>query len=119
RWTDRIQRYGLMNFQFLRRNPACAFTPTPKLIAKFPFVQVSWHGMSMLITTPALAYVAWPRQKGHLHAPLWAIVLPIALAGFLYQNDGWVQFGYRFSIDFLFAIMMLLAIGGRPLTRTF
>jgi hypothetical protein len=50
---------------------------------------------------------------------LWLIVAPIALMGFLYQNDGWVQFGYRFSIDFLFALVMLLAIGGRRLTPLF
>jgi hypothetical protein len=38
--------------------------------------------------------------------------------GLLNQNDGWVQYGYRFSNDFSFALIMLLAIGGRPLTRT-
>jgi hypothetical protein len=118
RWTDRIQRYGLENFSFLARNLSCAFTLTPKLIAKFPFVQFSWHGMSLLITTPALLYLLWPRTKPPLHTVLWVIVAPIALMGFLYQNDGWVQFGYRFSNDFIFALMMLLAIGGRPLTRT-
>jgi hypothetical protein len=118
RWTDRIQRYGLFNFAFLARNLSCAFTLTPKFLAKSPYVQLSWHGLSMLITTPALAYLAWPKVKGALHNALWLTVAPIALMGFLYQNDGWVQFGYRFSIDFLFGVMMLLAIGGRPLTRT-
>jgi hypothetical protein len=119
RWTDRIQRYGLTNFSFLARNLTCAFTLTPRLINKPPYVLMSWHGMSMLITTPALLYLLWPRVKTDLHRVLWIMVLPIALAGFLYQNDGWVQFGYRFSNDFLFALMMLLAVGGRPLTRTF
>jgi hypothetical protein len=118
RWTDRIQRYGLTNFSFLGRNLTCAFTLMPRLINRPPFLLMSWHGMSMLITTPALLYLLWPRVKTDLHRVLWIIVLPIALAGFLYQNDGWVQFGYRFSIDFLFALMMLLAVGNRPITRT-
>jgi hypothetical protein len=118
RWTDRIQRYGLTNFSFLARNLTCAFTLTPRLLNKPPFILMSWHGMSMLLTTPALLYLLWPRVKTDLHRTLWILVLPIALAGFLYQNDGWVQFGYRFSIDFLFALMMLLAVGGRPITRT-
>lgn len=117
RWTDRIQRYGLTNFEFLSRNLTCAFTLTPKLIAKAPWVQMSWHGMSLLLTTPAYLYLLWPRVKTPLHTVLWAVVAPIALLGFLYQNDGWVQFGYRFSNDFSFALIMLLAIGGRPLTR--
>ena len=54
RWTDRIQRYGLFNFAFLARNLTCALTLTPKLLAKSPYVQISWHGMSLLITTPGL-----------------------------------------------------------------
>jgi hypothetical protein len=118
RWTDRIQRYGLFNYAFLARNLAAAFTLTPKLLAKPPYVQLPWHGLSMLITTPALAYLVWPRVHGGLHRALWLTVLPIALLSFLYQNDGWVQFGFRFSIDYLFLLMMLLAIGGRPMTRT-
>jgi hypothetical protein len=118
RWTDRIQRYGLTNFSFLARNLTCALTLTPKLIAKSPYLQFSWHGVSLLFTTPAYLYLLWPRIKSSLHTALWCLVAPIALAGLLYQNDGWVQFGYRFSNDFSFALMMLLAIGGRPLTRT-
>jgi hypothetical protein len=118
RWTERIQRYGLFNYAFLSRNLTAAFTLTPRLLAKAPYFNIGWHGMSLLITTPALAYVAWPRVSGGLHRALWLVVTPIALLGFLYQNDGWVQFGYRFSIDFLFGVMMLLAIGGRKLTRT-
>ena len=87
-------------------------------IGKPPYLQLPWHGMSLLITTPAYLYLLWPRVKTPLHTALWCVVAPIALAGFLYQNDGWVQFGYRFSNDFSFALIMLLAIGGRPLTRT-
>jgi hypothetical protein len=118
RWTDRIQRYGLTNFAFLARNLSCALTLTPKLLAKSPYIQFSWHGLSLLITTPAYLYLLWPRVRSPLHTALWAVVAPIALLGLLYQNDGWVQFGYRFSNDFSFALIMLLAIGGRPLTRT-
>ena len=118
RWTDRIQRYGLFNFAFLARNLSVAFTLTPKFLAKAPYFQLPWHGLSMFITTPALILLLWPRVKNSLHTALWIIVAPIAILGFMYQNDGWVQFGYRFSIDFMFGLMMLFAIGGRPITRT-
>jgi hypothetical protein len=116
RWTDRIQRYGLFNYAFLSRNLSVAFTLTPKLLPKAPWIQLPWHGLSMLITTPALLFLLWPRNKQLLHQVLWTVVTPIAFMSFLYQNDGWVQFGYRFSIDYLFALIMLLAIGNRPLT---
>ncbi len=120
RWTDRIQRYGLFNYAFIARNLSCAFTLTPKLIGRPPYVQISWHGMSLLLQTPAFVYVLFPRDKEKsLQRLLWLVVAPIALLGFMYQNDGWVQFGYRFSLDFTFAIMLLLAIGNRPITRPF
>jgi hypothetical protein len=119
RWTDRIQRFGLVNVAFLARNLTAAFCLTPKFLAKPPYFQLPWHGLSMLITTPALLYLLWPAVKTKLHTTLWILVAPIALLGFMYQNDGWVQFGYRFSIDFLFALMMLLSIGGRRITRQF
>jgi hypothetical protein len=119
RWTDRIQRYGLTNFAFLARNLSCALTLTPKLLAKRPYFQIPLHGLSLLITTPAYLYLLWPKVKSPLHTVLWLVVAPIALLGFLYQNDGWVQFGYRFSNDFSFALILLLAIGGRPLTHLF
>ena len=31
-----------------------------------------------------------------------------------YMNSGWVQFGYRFSLDYMVFLIVLLAIGGRP-----
>ena len=119
RWASRIQHWGLFNYHFLSRNLAAAFTLTPKFINRAPFVQVSRDGLSMLITTPALAYLVWPRERPPVHRALWLTVLPIALMSFLYQNDGFVQFGYRFSLDYMVLLVMLLAIGARPLTRTF
>ena len=43
-------------------------------------------------------------------------MLAVALPSLLYQNSGWVQFGYRFSLDYLVLLILLLAIGDRPLT---
>ena len=35
----------------------------------------------------------------------------------LYMNSGWVQFGYRFALDYMVFLIMLIAIGGRPFGR--
>ncbi|MCB0089142.1 MAG: hypothetical protein KDE54_14625 [Caldilineaceae bacterium] len=37
------------------------------------------------------------------------VLLAIPLV--LYYNTGWWQFGYRFSLDFMVPVMVLLAIG--------
>ena len=66
---------------------------------------------------PILLFVVWPRVRNALHRPLWITTALVALPSLLYMNSGWVQFGYRFSLDYMVFLMMLLAIGGRPLNR--
>ena len=36
----------------------------------------------------------------------------VALLDLCYQNSGWVQFGYRFSLDYMIFLVLLLALGG-------
>ena len=36
-----------------------------------------------------------------------------ALPSLLYQNSGYIQFGYRFSLDYFVFLVLLIAIGGR------
>jgi len=119
RWQPRIQHWGLFNFHFLSRNLAAAFVLTPKFINKAPFVQLSRHGLSLLITTPALLYLLWPRERPVIHRALWLTVLLVSIPTFFYHSNGYVQFGYRYSLDYMVFLIMLLAIGARPLTRTF
>jgi hypothetical protein len=118
RWTGRIQRWGLFNYHFLSRNLAAFLVLTPRIMTKAPYVQVSWHGMSIFLTTPVFILLLWPKLRGALHWPLWLTVLPVFLTHALYQNDGWVQFGYRFSLDFTVFLVLLLALGGRKLGWT-
>ncbi|HJZ85970.1 MAG TPA: glycosyltransferase 87 family protein [Polyangia bacterium] len=119
RWAGRIQHWGLINYHFLSRNLAAAFTLVPKFINRRPYVQTSRDGLSLLITTPALLYLLWPREKPPVHRALWLTVLAVSVVSFMYHSDGYVQFGYRYSLDYMVFLVMLLALGGRPQTRTF
>jgi hypothetical protein len=118
-WAERIQRWGLFNYHFLSRNLAAALVLMPRVLAKHPWVQVSNHGMSMFVTSPNLAYLFAPRDRSKLATPLWLTVLATALPSLLYQNSGYIQFGYRFSLDYMVFLVMLLAVGNRPITKTF
>ena len=51
--------------------------------------------------------------------PLLVTFLVLFVPILLYQNTGWQQFGYRFALDFLPLLLCALAIGARPITRTF
>jgi hypothetical protein len=118
-WQERIQRFGLFNYHFLSRNLAAALILLPRILAKWPFVRISQHGMSLFVTSPTLAYTVAPAEPSHLRTPLWLTVLGVALPPLLYQNSGYVQFGYRFSLDYMVFLVMILAVRNRPLSRLF
>jgi hypothetical protein len=118
-WKDRIQRWGLFNYHFLSRNLACALVLLPRILARAPFVQVSQHGMSLLVTSPNLAWTVKPKERSPLAPALWLTVAATAIPSLLYQNSGYYQFGYRFSLDYMVFLVMLIAIGNRRLSWVF
>jgi hypothetical protein len=117
RQQAQIEQFGLFNYHYLGRNLAVALTLLPEVIGKWPYVQVSGHGLALWVTTPVFLLLLWPHTKNPLHRTLWITVAAVALPSLLYQNSGWVQFGYRFSLDYTVFLVLLLAIGGRPLGR--
>ncbi len=118
-WQDRMFRFGLFNYHFLSRNLAAALVLLPRIMTRYPYVKISQHGMSLLVTSPNLAYTVMPQERSPLTKPLWITILATALPSLLYQNSGYVQWGYRFSLDYMIFFMLLLAIGNRPLTKLF
>jgi hypothetical protein len=118
-WQERIFRFGLFNYHFLSRNLAAALVLLPRIMTRYPYVKISQHGLSLLVTSPNLAYTVMPQEPSPLTKPLWITIAVAALPPLLYQNSGYVQYGYRFSLDFMIYFMVLLAIGNRPFTRRF
>jgi hypothetical protein len=116
RQQAQIEQFGLASYHYLGRNLAVALTLLPELLPRPPYIQISGHGLALWVTTPILLLVLWPRDKPPIHRALWLSIAAVALPSLLYQNSGWVQFGYRFSLDYLVLLILLLAIGGRPLT---
>jgi hypothetical protein len=115
RQQAQIEQWGLMSAHYLSRNLAVALTLLPEWLGQPPWIQISGHGLAVWVTTPLLLLLLWPRERPPIHLPLWITIACIALPSLLYQNSGWVQFGYRFSLDYMVFFVMLLAVGGRPL----
>jgi len=118
-WQERIGRFGLFNYHFLSRNLAAALVLLPRIMARAPFVKISQHGMSLLVTSPNLAYTVMPQERSSLTRPLWLTIAAVAIPSLLYQNSGYIQCGYRFSLDYMVYFIVLLAIGNRRFTRVF
>ena len=117
RQQAQMEASGLFSLDYLSRNLAVAFTLLPRFSAEPPYVVIGGHGLAMWFTTPILFFLLWPRERGAWHRPLWLSVALVAIPSLLYQNSGWLQFGYRFALDYMPLLIALLAVGGRPLGR--
>ena len=114
----RIQLYGLFNYHFLSKNLIAAFALLPRIQPHAPYVIFSKHGMSLFLTTPPLLYLlAYRTGSRQLDRKwFWALVATtaaIAIPGLFYQNTGWSQFGFRFSVDYTPYLVLLLALNRR------
>jgi len=119
RVNAQIQRYGLFHYAFLERNLHAAFTRLP--LIQFNPLKLGYdaEGMSLFVTTPLYLFLLWPREVPRLHRALWITTALVAVPGFFYQNSGWLQFGFRFSLDYTPYLIVLLSLGRRPFTRGF
>lgn len=121
-WRARIDKWGLFSYHYLGRNLAVVLTSLPYTqVAGAPF-QINVHGLALWITSPFYAWAFWPVLRASTRGLFWALLVTAALVAapnLLYQNSGWIQFGYRFSNDFAPFLMVLIAIGGRRLGALF
>ena len=119
RVNPQIQKYGLFHYAFLERNLHDAFTRLPEIGFHPLRIGFNGEGMSLFVTTPLLLYLLWPKERPRLHRALWLTVALVAIPGFFYQNSGYYQFGFRFSLDYTPYLILLLALGGRRFTGLF
>jgi hypothetical protein len=117
RQQGQMEESGLFSYAYLSRNLTVALALLPQWSPDSPHIVIGGHGLALWFTTPILFFLLWPRERGAWHWPLWITVAAVALPSLFYQNSGWLQFGYRFALDYMVLLVVLLAIGGRPLGR--
>ncbi len=66
--------------------------------------------MSVLLTTPALIYLVRARKRSFLVAGAWTALGLLLIPLVTYYNTGSWQFGYRFSLDLMTPVLVLLAV---------
>jgi hypothetical protein len=113
-----LEEHGTFSLAYLGRNLYYAFLDLPKLSTRWPCVLMDGWGLSLFISTPALAYMfLCPWRERIVQACALAVCL-VAAPSLLYYNTGYLQAGYRYVLDFLPFIVVLIVIGMRGrLTR--
>ena len=107
-----IDRFGLFSLVYLPRNLDSALLKLPQLQLHPLRLSYDPNGLSLLLTLPWLLLLFAPKVKSRLQLPLWLTVAACALPGLLYQNNGYMQFGFRFSLDYTPYFLALLAVSG-------
>lgn len=113
RWRARIERWGLFDYHYLARNLGVWLAALPWLSSEAPYLMISRHGLALWVTTPNLLWLPWPRRWTPTMSALAVAAAAVALMDLCYQNSGWVQFAYRFGLDYMVPCIGLLAMGGR------
>ncbi|MCP4601510.1 MAG: hypothetical protein GY847_13510 [Proteobacteria bacterium] len=119
RWHERIARWGLFHYHYLARNLSVSLTLLPWLSIEEPYLGISRHGLAIWFTTPVLFWLLWPQKRTKYYTFLALTFAFVALPSLLYQNSGWIQFGYRFSLDYTVFFILMLAEGGRKFGKIF
>jgi hypothetical protein len=109
-----LDAWGQFSPHYLPRNLWAMLLATPQWIAPLHAMVPDPKGMSVLLTTPALAWLARVRARSAAATGAWLALALVAIPILTYYNTGWAQFGYRFSLDLVPAALVLLAIAFAP-----
>ncbi|MDR7417480.1 MAG: hypothetical protein QN178_01060 [Armatimonadota bacterium] len=114
--AEAYARYGFFNLHFVPEHLYAMFVRAPELIATPPFLKPSPHGMALIFTSPVIARLFYPEGGARGWWPWGALILSTAVPMLFYFSTGWVQFGYRYSLDWWVFVLVLLAlaVGPRP-----
>ncbi len=118
------RRYGLFSIIHIPRNLFFLLfqgpLPYPSLnspVFTFPFLQPSPLGMGIFFTSPALFFAFKASIKNLWVQTLWIGVGAILIPLLSYYGTGWIQFGFRYSLDFMPFLILLTTLGVRSVVN--
>jgi hypothetical protein len=109
-----LHTYGQFHYRYIPRNLHAMLLALPVWDERTGRLVPDEHGMSILLTSPALILLWRARQPRPLVRGAWLAIGLILIPLLTYYNTGWVQFGYRFSLDFLLPALVLMAAAAGP-----
>ena len=114
--AERLATRGAFHLHYVPENLRVMLLGLPKVGLRMPPVWPDPNGMSVLLVTPAFLWLVTSWKRHWVAAGVWLSVALVTVPLVLYYNTGWVQFGYRFSLDYVPLLFVLLAVGLRRIT---
>jgi hypothetical protein len=115
---QQARSYGLFSIVHIPRNLHFLILqgplPYPSLESptlEFPFIQPSPMGMSIFLTSPALLLAFRTKWSGPLVKACWLAVAFILIPLLTHYATGWIQFGFRYSLDLMLFLVLITSLG--------
>jgi hypothetical protein len=109
--AEELHTYGQFSLHYVTRNLYVMLSALPMWSANRDFIVPNPEGMSLMVTSPALIFLYRARPTSIVTLGAWLATALLLIPLMLYYNTGRDQFGYRFSMDFIVPVMILLALG--------
>jgi hypothetical protein len=101
--------HGILSPWYIPRNVFAILFRSWNFVDDPPFLQPSWWGLGVFLTTPLYLWLL----KARLRQPIvaWALLATaiVSIPILTHGNVGFTQFGYRFSLDFAVLLFAILA----------
>jgi hypothetical protein len=100
---------GIVSPLYLSRGLYAMLAKPWDLVGQFPWLHPTWAGQAVTFTTPLLAWLARARIRDPLVAYALVSAALILLVDLMHGSTGYAQFGYRFVVDALPILWLVLA----------
>jgi len=109
--TEPWMSKGIVNIAYIPNHLQLLFLQLPKFLKVFPYIEPSWYGLAIWITTPAFVFSLKASLKEKLNILAWLAIFSIFAVVSIRGGTGWTQFGYRYAVDF-YPFLVFLTIKG-------
>lgn len=107
--------HGILSPWYIPRNAFAILFRSWNFVDDPPFLQPSWWGLGLFLTTPLYLWLLKARLRQPIVAYALLATAIVSIPILTHGNVGFTQFGYRFSLDFqvlLFAILATVVARG-------
>ena len=101
--------HGLLSPLYLPRGLFAMLGRQWDFVDEFPWLHPTWAGQAVTFTMPLVLWVIWARLRDPLVAYALGSAALILLVDLVHGETGYAQFGYRFVVDALPIIWLVLA----------